>query len=56
MSNLKELNTAAQRATELCENLAAERDYRSGSSYLRLALIERLHADGISLDTDEVSS
>jgi hypothetical protein len=37
-------------------NLAAERDYRSGSSYLRLALIERLHADGIALDTDEVSS
>jgi hypothetical protein len=37
-------------------NLAAEQDYRSESSYVRLALIERLAADGISLDTDRVSS
>jgi hypothetical protein len=36
-------------------NLAAERDYRSESSYVRLALIERLRADGISLDISSVS-
>jgi hypothetical protein len=34
-------------------NLAAERDYRSESSYVRL--IERLHRDGIPLDISSVS-